>query len=150
MEEENFWITRKTSSFEWAAFPYFHYLITLPLSYWINVGNLTNRSQNSVVDVMIISQAGGAKNCLRLPAWSRGFYSSKRSHRLWDPDNFLRNCCLCSFLVVKRLEDEVGQSPPYFSKVTVCGAIPPLSHMTSSKPLPLLHRLENKQFITIM
>lgn len=53
------------------------YLISLSLSRLINVENLTNKSPNSVVDVMIISQAGGAKNCLRLPAWSRGFYSSK-------------------------------------------------------------------------
>jgi hypothetical protein len=77
MEEENFWITRTTSNFECAAFFIVGYLIILSLSRLINVGNLTNRSQNSVVDVMIISQAGGAKNCLRLPAWSREFYSSK-------------------------------------------------------------------------
>jgi hypothetical protein len=77
MEEENFWITRTTSSFEWAAFFMVGYLISLSLSRLINVGNLTNRSENSVVDVMIISQAGGAKNS-RLPAWSREFYFSKK------------------------------------------------------------------------
>jgi len=77
MEEENFWITRTTSNFEWAAFFMVGYLISLSLSRLINVGNLTNRSQNSVVDVMIILQAGKAKNCLRLSSWTREFYSSK-------------------------------------------------------------------------
>lgn len=53
------------------------YLISLSLSHLIKLGNLTNSSHNSVVDIMMIPQAGGAKNCPRLPAWSREFYSSK-------------------------------------------------------------------------
>jgi len=77
MEEENFWITRTTSSFEWTAFFMVGCLINLSHSLFINVENLTNRSHNSVVDVLITSQAGGAKNCLRLPAWSRELFSSK-------------------------------------------------------------------------
>ena len=53
------------------------YLIILSLSHLIKLENLTNTSTNSIVDVMIISQAGGAKNRLRLPAWNKEFYSFK-------------------------------------------------------------------------
>jgi len=41
MEEENFWITRTTSSFEWAAYFMVGYLISLSLSRLINLENLT-------------------------------------------------------------------------------------------------------------
>jgi hypothetical protein len=52
--------------------------------------------------------------------------------------------------MVKRQRDELGLSPPSISKVTARGAIPTLSHMTSSKPLTLLHRLENKHLMFML
>lgn len=140
MEEENFWITRTTSSLELATFFIVSYLINLSLSRLIKVGNLTNRSQDSVVDIMIISQAGGVKKYLRLPAWSREFYSSKTYTQALGP----RQLPMKLLLVLLSHGKATGLSPPSFLTVTLRGAKPPLSHMTLSNPLPLLHRFENK------